>query len=163
MRTLGDIMTTPAHGIEAQDSVQEAARRMRDLGVGMLPVISAGRCVGVITDRDLVIRAMCTGHLHIAVEEIMTFSPFCLPRETSIEDAVKALEQRKIGRIVVVDSEGQPLGVVSAGAIAIACRGEQMIAELATELSEAHSITNGVPHPVDEIRANREDTGGLGG
>lgn len=163
MRTLGDIMTTPAHGIEARDSVQEAARRMRDLGVGLLPVILSDRCIGVVTDRDLVIRAFCWGRFDIPVEEVMSLSPLCMTAETPIEEGVRALEERRIGRIVIVDRDKRPIGVVSAGAIAIACRGERMISELATELSEAHAVTNGVPHPADEIRRNRESVEGFGG
>lgn len=163
MRTLGDIMTTPAHAIEANDSVQEAARRMRDMGVGLLPVIRADRCIGVVTDRDLVIRAMVWGRHDIPVEEIMSVNPLCRPYETSIEDGVKALEERRVGRVVVVDHDRRPIGVVSAGAIAIACRGDKMIAELASELSQAHAVTNGVPDPADTIRANRESVDGLGG
>lgn len=136
---------------------------MRDLKVGLLPVVRSERCIGVITDRDLVIRAFCWGRFDIPVEEVMSLSPLCLTRETSVEDGVKALEVRRVGRIVIVDSEKRPIGVVSAGAIAIACRGERMISELATELSEAHAVNNGVPHPVDEIRQNRESVEGLGG
>lgn len=163
MRTLGDIMTTPAHSIEGHETVQEAARRMRDHGVGILPVVRSERCVGVVTDRDLVVRALCWGRCHLEVEEVMSFSPLCLSADTAIEDGVRALEARRVGRIIIVDSERRPIGVVSAGAIAIACRGERMIADLATELSEAHAVTNGVPHPVDEIRQNRESLEGWGG
>lgn len=136
---LAEIMTQPVQSIDAEAGIREAATRMKEAGVGMLPVMSGQRCIGVVTDRDLVIRALSVDGIDRRIREVMTPEPVCMDKEADVDDAIKMMEEEQVGRIVVTDGGGQPIGVVSAGAIALACRGNPQVASLAYDLSAAHS------------------------
>jgi CBS domain-containing protein len=132
-------MSTPVEAVQAQASLQEAASKMKDADVGMLPVMNGDRCVGVVTDRDIVIRALSEGNSQKRIDEVMTPNPVCLNQETDVEEAMRTMEQQHIGRVVVTDGGERPIGVVSAGAIAIRMRGNPRVGHLASDLSAAHS------------------------
>lgn len=135
---LREIMTAPAQSINSNASMQDAARKMKECNVGMLPVMSGDRCVGVVTDRDLVVRGLSEGTTDRSVQELMSPNPICMDQDCDVKDAIRQMERSEVGRVVVTDGGDTPIGVVSAGAIALALQGPQ-VHELARDLSAAHS------------------------
>lgn len=135
---LREIMSTPCESIDSSAGMQDAARKMKVANVGMLPVMSGDRCVGVVTDRDLVVRGLSEGPADRSINELMSPNPICLDQEADVTDAIRQMEKSEVGRVVVTDAGGKPIGVVSAGAISLAVKGPQ-ISELARDLSAAHS------------------------
>jgi CBS domain-containing protein len=88
--------------------------------VGDVLIVDDGRLHGVLTDRDIVIRAVATGRDASAtsVSEICSDNPAVVQPDTSAAEAVKALREGKVRRLPVVDGNGHPVGVVSIGDLA---------------------------------------------
>jgi CBS domain-containing protein len=89
MMQLKDVMTTHVRGISAQPSVREAAEAMSRMGIGSLPVFRDGQPVGIVTGRDITVRAVACARdcSRMPVEQIMRGNRCTLPETTSIEDA----------------------------------------------------------------------------
>ena len=116
-----DIMTPSVECIDPYASLREAARKMETQDIGFLPVIDDGELVGVLTDRDITVRAVSRGLDPEAttVEETMTLDIVSLPETSEIEDASDLMQHRHVRRLVVIDDREMPVGVVSMDKIAM--------------------------------------------
>jgi len=116
-----EIMTPSVDTIRAHASLQEAARKMDLCDVGFLPVLNDGELVGVITDRDITIRAVAKGldPEHTSVAQTMTKDVVSLPENSDIEDASDLMEERNVRRLVVTGEDDQPIGVISKDKLAM--------------------------------------------
>lgn len=115
-----DVMTTEVDLVDPETTLAEAARLMRDDGIGSLPVGEDGRLVGMVTDRDIVVRGIAD-HADPAlatVGEVMSPGVFyCFDDETVGEVAVN-MGLQQIRRLPVVNRENRLVGVVSLGDLA---------------------------------------------
>ena len=114
--SVGRICSRSTHLADPEESAQVAADRMRAESVGTLIVIDANRVpVGIITDRDLVVRVMARGMdaRRAKVGQVMSAHPRCVSEETPIEDAVATMRRLVVRRLPVVDEDGRLVGVVS--------------------------------------------------
>jgi CBS domain-containing protein len=116
-----DIMTPSVECIDPYASLREAARKMESEDIGFLPVINEGELVGVITDRDITVRAVSRGldPEETTVEETMTLDIVSLPETSEIEDASDVMQHRHVRRLVVTDDDDMPVGVVSMDKVAM--------------------------------------------
>lgn len=116
-----EIMTRNVETASPLMSLQEAARKMEKRDIGFLPVVSEGSLVGVITDRDITVRAVSRGldSKQSLVEKVMTRDAVVLPENSDLEDAADLMEERDIRRLVVTDENEQPVGVISKDRIAL--------------------------------------------
>jgi CBS domain-containing protein len=117
--TIRDIMTSDLTVLPASASVFEAASKMRDANIGDVVVADAGQICGIITDRDVVIRAVAEGRdpartrlADICSQELTTVSP-----TDSLDHAVRLMRQKAIRRLPVVEN-GRAVGIVSIGDLA---------------------------------------------
>src|SRR4051812_5105104 len=109
-----EIMTSRPCVCTSTDSVAEVARLMRDNDCGAIPIVDNGCVVGIVTDRDLAIRAIAEGRsADTSVGEVMTASPCCCTSDDDIADVEKAMTVNQVRRIPIVDVEGCCLGIVS--------------------------------------------------
>lgn len=116
---LKDLMTSPVQCIAPGASLAEAARAMGALDVGALAVAKDGKLVGILTDRDLAIRGVAQGlDPGARVEEVMTPQVVSAAVDTPIRDAVRMMEQMRVRRLVITDSAGAAVGIVSLGDLA---------------------------------------------
>lgn len=108
-------MRSPVVSLSPRATVAEAARRMRDEGVGTVVILDSGRPVGIVTDRDLVVRvlALKLDPAIVPVSEVMTSDPVFLREDASLEDALAAMKKLTLRRVIVVDTKRKPLGVIS--------------------------------------------------
>jgi CBS domain-containing protein len=120
MQKINEIMTPNPEVLPQDATLSDAAERMKDLNVGMLPVVRDRSVVGIITDRDIVVRGIAEnyGPLETRVSDIMSTDVVTCPMDSSIEDAVLAMEEHKVRRLVITDRSGKPEGIVSLGDIA---------------------------------------------
>ena len=97
------------------ESVLDAARRMRDRQVGTVLVVDDMRPVGILTDRDLTVRVLATGldPQLTRVSEVMTPSPTTIRQEDSIETAVSYMRAGRFRRLPVVGADGRVLGILA--------------------------------------------------
>ncbi len=120
MRVQG-IMSHPIVTCRPDDCVGTAVHLMWERDCGSIPVVSdEGRLVGILTDRDVCMAAFTTGNRlsEIGVAQVMASQVVCCEAEDPIETAEHLMRDRQIGRLVVVDRHGAPVGVLSLGDIA---------------------------------------------
>ena len=120
-RRVCDVMTSGVITIGPRAPLREAARVMKDLNVGSLPVCEGERLVGVVTDRDITIRAVSSAldAMSTPVAEIMTVAPkYCFDTDP-IERASALMQQLQIRRLPVIDADNKLAGIVTLGDIAV--------------------------------------------
>jgi CBS domain-containing protein len=115
-----DIMKRDVKCIEPTDSVQEAARRMRDANVGFLPVCDSSMQVqGAITDRDIALRIVAEGlPLTTPVADVMTGQVIACHQDDDIASAEQLMGRHQKSRMIVTDEDGRICGVISLSDIA---------------------------------------------
>jgi CBS domain-containing protein len=135
-----EIMTTDVRAVSANDSISEAANIMKQLDVGAVPVLDNHLLVGIITDRDLVLRAVAEGkNSDERVSTIMTKNITTVSPDTDVHKAADLMASQQIRRLPIVDN-GRLVGIVSIGDMAV-----EDIFE--NEAGEAlHTISMGVRH-----------------
>jgi len=132
-----DIMTRNVEVVRPEDSLQKAASIMDNLNIGFLPVHDGKRVVGVITDRDITVRAVSAdlSPNMTNVNEAMTDEVhFCL-EDDAINDVVKHMIDTQIRRLLVFTHDNRLVGVISLGDIATHA-GEHGVAEALRGISE---------------------------
>ena len=127
----------PAVTIDSSATLLEAARQMRDTNIGMLPVMEDGALRGVITDRDLVVRAMSRDARasEIKVSEVLSEPPRYAEPDWEIDDAMVEMARQQVGRVPVVDDAGEIVGVVTLSSLALRSPQQQETLETAREVS----------------------------
>jgi CBS domain-containing protein len=115
-----EIMTPNPEVLPADASLMDAALKMKELDVGILPVASGESVVGIVTDRDIVLRGVAQRRdpAGTRVRDIMTGDVLTCPEDTSLEDAARTMEEKKVRRVLVTDSSGRTVGILSLGDIA---------------------------------------------
>ncbi len=110
-----EVMTRHAATIDVGDTIGEAARRMRQLGVGALPILEEGTLAGIVTDRDLAVRGVAEGvdPERTPVRVAMTPQVIACVEDDDIEDAARRMEESAVRRLMVLDREGHLSGMLS--------------------------------------------------
>ncbi len=113
--TVSDAMRREVVTIDVGAAASLAAQRMRRHDVGCLPVLEGGRLVGMVTDRDLVIRGLADSPdlSRRRVGEVMSTGPLAIAPERSVEDAFRMMTDTGIRRLMVVDDEAGLVGLIS--------------------------------------------------
>ena len=136
---LSSIMTGGIETIPPSASLAEAAKKMASQDIGSLPVCASDRrkVVGIITDRDITVRAVARGldPNQTKVQEVMTRDVLTCPADSDIEAACELMESRQVRRLLVTGDDETPVGIVSLGDIAL-CLREQQSGELLKKVSE---------------------------
>jgi CBS domain-containing protein len=119
-RYLRDIMTQRPVTVQTTDTVTAAARSMRDGNIGDVVVLEADRIQGILTDRDIVVRALAEGRdpTRTTVGEICSRELTTLSPTDAIRDAEKIMRDKAIRRLPVVEG-GRPVGIVTLGDLAV--------------------------------------------
>jgi CBS domain-containing protein len=135
---LSTIMTGGIETIPPQASLAEAAKKMASQDIGSLPVCAEPRrVVGIITDRDITVRAVARGMdpNRTRVEEVMTRDVLTCSAEAEVEHACELMEKRQVRRLLVTGQDDTPVGIVSLGDIAL-CLRESQSGEVLKKMSE---------------------------
>jgi CBS domain-containing protein len=117
---VNEVMTPRPVALPLDASVVEAARLMRDQGIGDVLVTSEGMLVGVVTDRDIVVRALADGGepRGTTVGEVCTADLISIRPEEDVENALRLMRAHAVRRLPVVDG-GRPVGIVTLGDLAL--------------------------------------------
>jgi CBS domain-containing protein len=120
MKTIADVMTTDVEVIRPEETLRDAARAMSDLDVGSLPVCNGRRLVGMITDRDITVRAVAEGKaVDTPVSEVMTDDVIWCGESDPVDEVLQQMGDAQIRRIPVIDDDRNLVGIVSLGDIAL--------------------------------------------
>lgn len=114
-----DIMTSEVDTCTPQASLQEVAAKMKEIDVGSMPVVNNDKLVGIITDRDIVVRGLAENiSLDAAVSEILSGNMVTGSKDMSVEDAAELMADNQTRRLPIVEND-QVVGMVSLGDIAV--------------------------------------------
>jgi CBS domain-containing protein len=131
-----DVMTPNPRTVSPEDSIQNAARIMRDLDTGVVPVVENGRPVGLVTDRDIVVRAVAEdGQLNRPVREIVTGGVVTARPDMSTREAAELMSEHQVRRLPVVEGE-RLVGIVSIGDLAVKEGKDKRVGDTLQEISE---------------------------
>lgn len=114
-----EIMTPDPRCVTPGENIQAAARIMRDEDTGAVPVVENGKVLGMVTDRDIVIRALADGaQVDRPVRDFVTGDVVCATPDMSTREASKLMSEHQVRRLPVVDG-GRLVGIVSLGDLAV--------------------------------------------
>src|SRR5687767_1306520 len=124
---VSEAMAKDVRTVTTDEGVAAAARAMRDADTGFLPVLEGGRPIGVVTDRDLVVRFLAEGGgdaESTVVGDVMTRDVTTIGADDDMQAAGALMRDRQVRRLVVTDGEGGVVGVLSHGDLVQATDGE---------------------------------------
>jgi CBS domain-containing protein len=133
-QSIREVMTADPRTVEAGATVADAAREMRDGDVGAVVVVDRGTVAGILTDRDIAVRAVAEGRDPDAtrVSEIASMNVVTLTVDQSLEDAIALVRDRDVRRVPVVQ-DGRAAGILSLGDLAIERDAGSALADIASE------------------------------
>lgn len=119
-----EMMTSNVEVIQTNSTVQEAAAKMRGLNVGAIPVVDGKEVVGMITDRDIIIRSIAAGQdpNNTPVKDVMTARFVYCFEEQDVDEAAKLMSENQIRRLPVVDKQNQLVGIISLGDFSVGAK-----------------------------------------
>jgi CBS domain-containing protein len=136
MEKVSDVMNTEVETIQREATIEEAAQEMRDGDFGVLPVVDGEDLIGIITDRDIVIRAVAEGKgPDTPIEEAMSEGAISVHEEDSVEEAARIMGEHQIRRLPVVDADGKLVGIVSLGDFAVESSDLGPVVEVLSDVS----------------------------
>ena len=134
---VSEAMTAQVVTATPQTTITEVARQMAQIESGAVPVMADGKVVGIVTDRDIVIRVVAEGlGLDTPVANVMTEEVETCREDDNVADAAAKMGARQIRRLVVLDGEGRLAGILSLGDIAVDY-GAKAVGQTLEEISAA--------------------------
>jgi len=135
-QTVRDIMTATVESLAPSDMVLQAARLMKDLDVGSIPVVEHGAVCGIVTDRDIVLRVVAAGGdaNSQSIREVMSERMIVAAPDWDVARAAKVMADEQIRRLPVVEN-GQLVGMLALGDIAVDGNKDRVSGEALSEIS----------------------------
>jgi CBS domain-containing protein len=135
---ISDIMTPNVETVAPEDTLQEVAHTMKELEVGLLPVSRGDRVAGVVTDRDMVVRAMARGldPSSTPVRDVMTADIVCCFEEDDVKEAARLMQERQVRRVIVFDRNLRLSGILSLGDLAADSGDPKRVGQVVQDISE---------------------------
>ena len=136
MTTVNDVMTRDVRTLTPSDTVASAAKAMEELDVGVIPVCEGDKLLGMVTDRDIVVRAVAQGlNGDTPLSKVMS-TDIRTARETDDLDTVLAdMASSQIRRLPVLDGAERLVGIISIGDIAVKGQDEEDVGQSLGEIS----------------------------
>jgi len=139
-RKVRDVMTLNPETVTEKDDVRQVARIMKDRDTGVVPVVDGGKkVIGVVTDRDIVVRCIAEGHdvANCRVNSVMTKSVRSVREDTPVDEVLTLMSSAEIRRVPVVNGNNELVGIVSMGDIAINTNKDGKVGQALEDISEA--------------------------
>jgi len=133
-----DVMTRGAECARPEDTLQHAAERMKELDVGVLPVCENDRIVGMVTDRDITVRATADGATpgSARVRDVMTPDVVYCFEDQDAAEASRLMKDHQIRRLAVMNRDKRLVGIVSLGDLAVETGDEHLAGHTLEAVSE---------------------------
>jgi CBS domain-containing protein len=138
-RHIRDVMTLNPECVSERDSIRDVARIMKDQDTGVVPVVDGKKIIGLITDRDIVVRGLAEGKNleNMRVNELMTKSVRSVREDASVGEALELMSSAEIRRVAVVNGNNELVGIVSLGDIASQTNQDGRVGQAVENISEA--------------------------
>jgi CBS domain-containing protein len=130
-QSIREVMTADPRTVESSATLTDAAQAMRDDDIGAVLVVDGGRVTGIVTDRDIAVRAVAEGAdpQTTKVADVCSSQLSALTVDQTVEDAIRLVRENNVRRIPVVQ-DGRPAGIVTIGDLAIERDTESALAEV---------------------------------
>jgi len=137
-----DVMTKDPACCQPGDGIARVAGVMKQEDVGSVPVIettSSGRLVGIVTDRDIVVKVIAAGRAaeSATVKDAMTPNPASCREDDDVEQAVKLMKERQVRRMPIVDGSGRLTGIIAQADVATRVHKDSKTGDLVEAISES--------------------------
>lgn len=138
MTTVSEIMTSNVRTLAPTDTVQQAAQTMEELNVGAIPVCDGQKVLGMVTDRDIVLRCVAKGGdaKTTKLADVMTPGVRCASEGDDIDEVLREMADAQIRRMPVLDGQKRLVGIVSLGDVAV-MTGDDDVGATLGEISES--------------------------
>ena len=131
-----EIMTRDVRTASPEMTLRDVGAMMREGDMGAVPVVDGGKLVGIVTDRDIVVRAVAEGKdPSTPISEVMTSEIFSVRADDFVFEAIRLMGDKQIRRIPVVTEAGELAGIISMADIALEIEDQREIAEALEEIS----------------------------
>ena len=135
-RRCREIMTRNVKTANREATLREVAALMRDGDMGAVPVVEDGKLVGIVTDRDIVVRAIADGRdSGIPVGDVMTAEVYSVSENDFVFEAIRLMGDRQVRRVPIVNEAGALVGIIAMADVALETEDEREIAETLEEIS----------------------------
>lgn len=136
-----EIMTKSVRTATREMSLSDVATMMRDGDMGAVPVVDGGKLIGIVTDRDIVVRAVAESKTaDTPIGEVMTTELFTVAPDDFVFEAIRLMGDKQIRRIPVVSTDGSLAGIIAIADVALEMEDEKEIAETLEEISSGASF-----------------------
>lgn len=136
---VSDVMTAQVVTATPDATIEKIASIMAEIDTGAVPIVEGGKTVGLVTDRDIVVRVVAKGiDLKSPASDIMSEDVLTCLEEDTVADAASKMGDAQVRRLVVVNESGALVGIVSLGDIALDF-GAKKVGEALEEISEPAS------------------------
>lgn len=130
-----DVMSTSVQSCSNQDNLSAVASKMQALNIGSMPVVENNQVVGMVTDRDMVVRGLTNGAPNDSIQSVMSNNVITVSSSASLEEAAQLMSQHQVRRLPVVDN-GNLVGMVSLGDLATREQADQKAGQALTQISK---------------------------
>jgi CBS domain-containing protein len=137
-----EVMTKDPASCNASETVTKVAGAMKQHDVGSVPVVESERLVGIVTDRDIVVKVVAAGRNpeQTPVREAMTANPVSCREDDDLEHALKLMKDRQIRRMPIVDASGRLSGIIAQADVATRVNKDARTGELVEAISEPGTV-----------------------
>ncbi|GJL62917.1 MAG: CBS domain-containing protein YhcV [Nitrospirales bacterium] len=137
--TVKDVMTFGTETIQAKQSIKEAAAKMRQCDMGILPAVNNRELVGMISDRDITVRSVAEGRdpNTTMVQDVMTRNFILCHEHQKLDEASQLMKDKQVRRLLVVNDDKEVVGIIALGDIANSPMNEERTGEVLQGISQS--------------------------
>ena len=140
-RRCREIMTRNVKTANRAATLQEVAALMRDGDMGAVPVVEDGKLVGIVTDRDIVVRAIADGRDASApIGDVMTTEVFSVLENNFVFEAIRLMGDKQVRRVPIINNSGELVGIIAMADVALETEDQREIAETLEEISSGSAF-----------------------
>ncbi|MCY7345596.1 MAG: CBS domain-containing protein [Pyrinomonadaceae bacterium] len=135
-RRCREIMTRTVTTANRETSLRDAAILMRDGDMGAMPIVENGKLVGIVTDRDMVVRGIAENKTaDTSIGDVMTAEIFSVKEEDFVFEAIRLMGDKQVRRVPIINEAGELVGIIAMADVALETEDEREIAETLEEIS----------------------------
>jgi CBS domain-containing protein len=141
---VSEVMNTSVHAISSSAMLSEAAKRMKKYGVGLLPVLAQNSIVSVLTDRDVVVRAIAEGKdpKMTPVKDITNFGIFSCSKNTDIQIASQLMKNKQMRWLLVLSEDHTVVGMLSLNDLALKTNDRYLVCDVMKAICGLEKVEN---------------------
>jgi len=142
-RRCREIMTRNVKTASREMTLRKVAGLMRDGDMGAMPVVENGKLVGIVTDRDIVVRAIADGKdVSTTIGDVMTTEIYAARENDFVFEAIRLMGDRQVRRVPIINETGELVGIIAMADVALETEDEREIAETLEEISSGSAFWN---------------------